>query len=311
MVSASQGLTSTVLACLKDDAGRAPRLLARHPLSGGSIHRVEHWQLDEGRHVVVKSQGSLSVGETSADIFQREAEGLRALAESGTLRLPRVLAVGGLSEDVPPFLVLEHIETGSRGADFFEHFGRAFALHHQAGTPHLGPKGEIFGWHHDNVLGATPQPNSWCEDWSTFFGQHRLGHQLQLARLRQRGNAQLQHLGERLVDRLGEWLDAPDEPAACLHGDLWGGNYLVDSQGHAVLIDPAVYCGRREADLAMTRLFGGFESPFYEAYEEVWPLAEGSEERLAIYELYHLLNHLNLFGEGYLGGCLQILRRLV
>ena len=111
---------------------------------------------------------------------------------------------------------------------------------------------------------------------------------------------------ERLEGLIGE----PDEPAALLHGDLWGGNYLVDGRGQPVLVDPAAYYGRREADLAMTRLFGGFDSRFYAAYHEVWPLAPGSEERLAVYELYHLLNHLNLFGSGYLSGCLARLRQL-
>ncbi|MCB1032948.1 MAG: fructosamine kinase family protein, partial [Acidobacteria bacterium] len=122
---------------------------------------------------------------------------------------------------------------------------------------------------------------------------------------------ELESLGARLMDRLDSWLEVPEEPPCLLHGDLWGGNYLVDEAGKAVLIDPAVYYGHREADLAMTRLFGGFGPAFYEGYEEEWPLAPGSEERLAIYELYHLLNHLNLFGRGYRGACVERMRYLV
>lgn len=115
--------------------------------------------------------------------------------------------------------------------------------------------------------------------------------------------------GDRLMDRLEEWLIEPDEPACLLHGDLWGGNYMVDAAGEPVLIDPAAYYGRREADLAMTMIFGGFDGRFYRAYEEVWPLPEGSQDRLEIYKLYHYLNHLNLFGGGYYSSCMAILRR--
>ena len=310
-MEAPQDFVRRVLERLGGPRHQPPKLEERRPLSGGSIHRVEQWHLDDGRRVVVKCGDTVPPGGASIDIFSREAEGLAALGETATLRVPQVLAVDAAIPGSQPFLVLESIETGPRGADFFEDFGHALARLHRTPSRHLGPQGEPFGWPHDNVLGATPQPNAWCADWTTFFARHRLGHQLQLARTGHRGNTQLQRLGEKLLDRLGDWLDAPDEPAACLHGDLWGGNYLVDTAGQAVLIDPAVYCGRREADLAMTRLFGGFEPPFYDAYEEVWPLAPGSEERLAIYELYHLLNHLNLFGEGYLPSCLRVLRRLV
>ena len=165
-----------------------------------------------------------------------------------------------------------------------------------------------FGFEEDNYIGATPQPNAWTDDWVTFFAEQRLGFQLRLAADNGFGG-ELARLGERLLSRLGELIDEPAEPACLLHGDLWGGNYLCDAEGQPVLIDPAAYYGRREAELAMTTLFGGFDSAFYGAYEEAWPLAPGSAERLEIYKLYHLLNHLNLFGGGYLGGCLGVLRR--
>ena len=130
-----------------------------------------------------------------------------------------------------------------------------------------------------------------------------------LARRNGVGDAAMQRAGARLMERLEELIGEPNEPACLLHGDLWGGNYMTDTRGEPVLIDPAAYCGRREADLAMTRLFGGFDARFYRAYEEVWPLGDGAEERLEIYKLYHLLNHLNLFGGGYHGSCMAILRR--
>ncbi len=144
-----------------------------------------------------------------------------------------------------------------------------------------------------------------------FWRSHRLGFQLRLAREHGVSDDELDRLGDRLMDRLDAWIDLSDEPACLLHGDLWGGNYLSDENGDPVLIDPAVYYGHREADLAMTRIFGGFEPAFYRAYEDEWPLPPGSEDRLPLYELYHLLNHLNLFGRSYRGRCVGILRRYV
>ena len=173
------------------------------------------------------------------------------------------------------------------------------------------PNGETHGFAHDNYLGSTPQQNPWQVDACELWRRHRLGYQLELARHNGQSNAELDRLGDRLLDRLDQWLGTLDEPASLLHGDLWSGNYLVSTAGQPVLIDPAVYCGPREADLAMTQLFGGFERSFYEAYESSWPLPPGSGERLEIFKLYHLLNHLNLFGGGYRASCLAILRRLV
>jgi fructosamine-3-kinase len=193
--------------------------------------------------------------------------------------------------------------SGRSGRDFPAEFGRRFARLHRS------TRGARFGFPHDNYLGSTPQPNGWSDDGCDFFRRRRLGHQLGLARAGGLADRGLARLGDRLLDRLDRWLDLPGEPACLLHGDLWGGNYLVDDAGAPVLIDPAAYHGHREADLAMTRLFGGFDAAFYAAYEEEWPLSPGSEERRPLYELYHLLNHLNLFGAAYRGRCLAILRR--
>ncbi|HUP43131.1 MAG TPA: fructosamine kinase family protein, partial [Thermoanaerobaculia bacterium] len=124
-------------------------------------------------------------------------------------------------------------------------------------------------------------------------------------------DGELDRLGERLLGRLGDWLDLPEEPACLLHGDLWSGNYLADEAGDPVLIDPAAYYGHREADLAMTELFGSFDSSFYAAYEAEWPLPAGSRDRRELYKLYHRLTHLTLCGRGYRGRCLEILRRFV
>lgn len=271
-------------------------IASSRPVGGGSIHRAERLETTDGRSLFLKwSAGA------DREVFEVEADGLRAIEEVGVIRVPTGATVG---ESGPgAFLVMEAIDEGSPARGLQRRFGALFAEHHRASV------GDRYGWHRDNLIGASPQPNGWLDDWVTFFRERRLGFQLDLARRNGRSDDELDRLGRRLLDRLDELLDLPDEPACLLHGDLWGGNYLVDSGGDPVLVDPAVYRGQREADLAMTRLFGGFERDFYDGYDEAWPLPSGTRERQEIYGLYHLLNHLNLFGGGYRSGCLRVLRR--
>lgn len=285
---------------VREANGREVAIAGSTPVGGGCIHHAEILLLEDGGRLFAKSNAS-----APPETFEREAEGLRALAAAGAIRVPRD-PVAGHAGGVA-FLVMEAVPTGRPKPGFFADFGRRFARLHRE-TVHRAP--EPFGFPHDNYLGSTPQPNAWAADWVEFFRERRLGHQLRLARERGFSDAELDRLGERLLDRLGEWLDLPEEPACLLHGDLWGGNYLSDDQGDPVLIDPAVYYGHREADLAMTELFGGFDSAFYDAYEAEWPLPPGSPERRELYQLYHLLNHLNLFGRGYRARCVEVLRRL-
>lgn len=282
---------------LAEADGRVRRIVGSSPVGGGSIHRAAVVELDDGEHRFVKHSANAPEG-----MFEREAEGLVALGAAGEIRVPGEPLPGG-DDGVGRFLIMEAIPTGRPGGSFFETFGRRFARLHRA------TRGRRFGFDHDNYIGSTPQPNPWSESWVDFYREHRLGFQLELARSRGLSDAELDRLGDRLLERLGEWIDLPAEPACLLHGDLWAGNYLADEAGEPVLIDPAVYRGHREADLAMTRLFGGFEPAFYRAYEAEWPLPPGSEARLALYELYHLLNHLNLFGRSYRGRAVAILRR--
>lgn len=270
-------------------------------VGGGCIAQAAVATFADGSKAFVKR----AAGEPK--MFEREAEGLRALGAVSALRVPEVLAVSGDA------LVLEFIEQGSRAEDFFTDFGRRFALLHQ-------DRGSVCGFAHDNFIGATPQPNqpvvdSWDEaiegdglDWPEFYLERRLRFQVELAAENGHG-PELAKLLDRAEDAIREMLTADIAAPSLLHGDLWSGNYMVDDEGRPVLIDPAVYYGHREADLAMTLLFGGFEHEFYAAYDEAWPLVHGWKERVPVYQLYHLLNHLNLFGSAYYARSKNILER--
>ena len=259
-------------------------------MSGGCIADAAVAEFADGSRAFVKRSAG------NPDMFQREAEGLRALSAASALRVPEVLAADESA------LVLECIEAAPRRSGFAATFGRRFACLHRC-------EGNQFGFEHDNYLGLTPQINTpMSDDWAAFFLEKRLWFQVHLAGSKGRAG-DLERLLERAESRIDDLLSTVQEPPSLLHGDLWSGNFIVDDRGEACLIDPAVYYGHREADLAMTRLFGGFEPAFYAAYEEEWPLEPGHEERLLIYQLYHLLNHLNLFGGGYYDQSRRILAR--
>lgn len=240
-------------------------------------------------------------------MFKREAEGLEALAAARAIRVPEVLAVDEQA------LVLEMIHAAPKKPGFAKSFGHAFAKLHEH-------RGKAFGFPHDNFIGSTPQHNAplsgpWHEaavedgsNWPEFFLERRLRFQTRLAANKGHGS-ELELLLDRAESQIVELLNTAFEPPSILHGDLWSGNFIVDERGEACLIDPAAYYGHREADLAMTRLFGGFEPAFYHAYDEASPLTPGHEDRLPIYQLYHVLNHLNLFGGGYYGQSQRILQR--
>lgn len=263
-------------------ASLGARVAEARSVGGGNISEAWRLALVDGRVAFAKTNAA-----APSDMFPREAEGLAALAAPGILRVPRVLAAE------PRFIALEWIEPGRADAAAMARFGESLAAHHRA-TARVGD----YGFPHDNYIGSTPQANAPLGDWVAFWRERRLLPQLALARRLGRGDAALQRIGERLAARLGEWLD-PAEPGCVLHGDLWSGNLLPAADGTAAVIDPAAYRGAREADLAMMLLFGGFAGPCLDAYRAAWPLAPGHRERIAIYQAYHVLNHLNLFGGGY------------
>jgi len=269
-----------------------------HPLSGGDINHALALELADGRTVFAKTNVDAPAG-----MFTAEAAGLAWLAAAGALRVPAVLAVSA-DDASPAFLVLEHIDPAARRRDFDDVLGRGLAALHRFGAP-------AFGHERDNFIGRLPQGNAPvpAATWPAFFRARRLEPQLRSAADRGLLPPALRRDFDHLFIRLDE-LCGPPEPPARLHGDLWGGNLLVDESGGPCLIDPAVYGGHREVDLAMMRLFGGFSARVFAAYHEVFPLAPGHEERISLYQLYPLLVHVNLFGGGYVPSLATALDRL-
>lgn len=229
-----------------------------------------------------------------AQTFPAEASGLQALADAPSpLVVPDVVAQQSAAEGRPAFLAMEWINSGRKGLHFWSSFGEGLAALHE----HTG---EAYGFERDNYIGRLPQRNDTERRWPRFFREHRLAPQVDMARERGAWKADWDAPLDALYRRLPDIL--PDQPSASIvHGDLWSGNYMVTAIGEAALVDPATYYGHREVDLAMTELFGGFDDAFYEAYRSAWPLEPGYKERRDIYNLYHLINHLNHFGGRYAG----------
>jgi fructosamine-3-kinase len=233
-------------------------------------------------------------------MFEAEAAGLGEIAATRTLRAPVPLCTGAAGGQA--YIVMEHIRLGANRRENPAEAGSLLAALHRTTA-------EAFGWERDNTIGSTPQPNGRDADWVRFWRERRLGFQLALAADNGYGGA-LQTAGERLLQEFPAFLDHTPRPSL-LHGDLWGGNLGYDEEGNPVVYDPAVYYGDREADLAMTELFGGFGPRFYDVYRDDWPLDPGYKVRRTLYNLYHILNHLNLFGGGYLVQAQTMIERLL
>lgn len=232
-------------------------------------------------------------------MFEAEQAGLKELADAQCLRVPVPVLCG--SGGGHSYLVIEHLELQGRGDCTGLGSGLA-ALHAVAG--------EHFGWKMDNTIGLTPQINTPSTDWPGFWREHRLGFQLGLAV--QNGHApELEEMGQRLMAGMHRLFDSYSPIPSLLHGDLWAGNFGYLPGGEPVIYDPAVYYGDRETDLAMTELFGGFDPEFYSAYHAAWALDPGYSTRKHLYKLYHVLNHLNLFGAAYLGQAVSLTGRLL
>jgi len=231
-------------------------------------------------------------------MFEAEAKGLELLAGANAIKVPRVLGTGPV--DGQSYIVQEYIQGGIRVPDFYRQFGQKLAHVHKMTS-------RSFGLDHNNYIGSLPQYNHHHDHWPDFFIEERIRPQLKMAR--DAGAVRQKHA--RQFDQLFHQLDGffPEEPPALVHGDLWGGNHIVDNSGEPCILDPAVYFGHRETDIAFTHMFGGFDKKFYEGYNEVYPLANGFEERIDVYNLYPLMVHVNLFGGGYLASVESILQR--
>jgi protein-ribulosamine 3-kinase len=236
------------------------------------------------------------------EMFEAEADGLAALARCPALRVPRVVGHGICSRHA--WLILEYLDlVPLREGSTSKNAGQTLAGLHRITS-------DQFGWHRANFIGSTPQHNAGQRTWPLFFARQRLRPQLELAG-RQGHKGKFIAEGERLAEKLPAFFVDHQPAISLLHGDLWHGNAAVDESGTLTLFDPAVYYGDRETDLAMTELFGGFPNSFYAAYREAWPLADGFEQRKTLYNLYHVLNHLNLFGGGYLHQAERMIAKLL
>lgn len=276
-------------------------------LSGGDINKAYGLTLNTGDHIFMKANSK-----KNADFFTAEAAGLSAIKSTGTITTPDILCTGtDDGEDLGySFLLLKYIESAEPRADYWETFARELAALHKADTKKIldADKGGRFGFFQNNFIGFTSQDNSLSENWISFFRDMRLSPQFKAADSYFTDDDRKKI--SKLLEKLDDFLVEPEEPSL-LHGDLWNGNVICGSEGKAVLIDPASYIGHAEVDLAMTELFGGFPEKFYEVYKEVNPLQAGYENRRDLYNLYQLLNHLNLFGQTYLGPVLSIIDEYV
>jgi len=278
---------------LSENFNQPVKIINTGSLSGGSINDAYKVSTNAGQFFVKKNSASLY-----PQMFEKEARGLKILASAGAIDVPEVIASGETNNTA--FLILGFIESATKRVDFWVHFAKGLASLHRNTAGY-------FGLDHDNYIGSLPQSNTKHDNWMSFFREERLEKQVKMARDNGRiGTGLVQTFG-RFYTKLPEIF--PDEQPALIHGDLWGGNFMVNEQGEAVIIDPAVYYGHREMDLGMSQLFGGFDPGFYEAYQRYYPLEKGWQQRMDYCNLYTLMVHVNLFGGGYAASVQTILRK--
>jgi fructosamine-3-kinase len=266
------------------------------PVSGGDINDAFAINARTGERYFLKLNHW-----RYADMFVAEQAGLAELDKADKVRVPHAIATGQSEQHA--WLLLEWFGCTHGNDKSALRLGNALAEQHQV-------RAEQFGFTADNYIGRTPQRNAWCNNWVSFYRDYRLQPQLELA-VDNGLTRSLQTGVEAIQKRLGNWFEDYMPAPSLLHGDLWGGNWAMLKNGQPVIFDPAVYYGDREADIAMTRLFGGFPASFYQAYEAAWPLDRGAQRRQPLYDLYHVLNHFNLFGGGYLAQADRIINQLL
>lgn len=280
---------------ISQSLGQSVRIINQRPLSGGSINQVSCIGLDNGSEYLLKTQ----TGTIAENTFQMEHDALLLLAESQTIRVPAPLVFSDT------FLIMEFIQQGVKAADWQAQLGRNLALLHQQ------TQQQNFGFHCDNYLGTSLQINTWQIDWLTFWRINRFEAQLNIFSQQAGSDDPLIKKAFKFLEKLDSFLGHVEEPAVLLHGDLWSGNVMAATNGSPVIFDPACYYGHREAEFGMMRMFGGFDARCEAAYAEIWPFADGYEERFKIYQLYHELNHLNLFGNEYYANCMASIEAML
>ena len=272
--------------------GKALRLANARPIGGGCINKAYRLDGDGGPYFAKLNR------DDKLEMLEAEADGLRDIAATGTIRVPRPVCHGISGNRA--YLVLEYIELGGGSPQSETEFGRRLAALHA--VPQTG-----IGWRRDNTIGSTPQPNPASDDWVAFLREHRLGFQCRLAK---RNGLRLEGTDEMLEQLDGFFTDYEPRPSL-LHGDLWSGNMAFVPNGEPVIFDPATYCGDREAEFGLAEMFGGFGSAFWSGYEAEWPLDPGFDKRKLLYRLYHTLNHFNIFGGDYRSVAKRIVGRLL
>ncbi|WP_204106502.1 MULTISPECIES: fructosamine kinase family protein [Spirulina sp. CCY15215] len=270
-----------IAAKISETTGESFEITAHRSIGGGSINQ-SYCISDRDRHYFVKINQANQI-----EMFAAEYLGLQQMYDTQTIRIPQPLCCGITGEN--SFIVMEWLEFGRGDSRSWELMGKHLANLHQSQAS------DRFGWTRNNTIGSTPQMNPWSENWGQFFAEQRIGFQLRLAKRRGGKFPNTEQVVTRVKEILASWQPQP----SLVHGDLWSGNAACTVEGEPVILDPATYWGDREVDLAMTELFGGFPAAFYRGYNQTWPLDRGYEGRKSLYNLYHVLNHFNLFGGGY------------
>lgn len=263
------------------------------PLSGGDINDVYKIETNE-ETIVVKINDLIRFPE----MLEKEFRALRYLKNASKANYPQ--PISHFSDNASQYLAMEYIPEGSNSTSGQRILGLHLADQHKCSN-------ESFGWKEDNYIGSLPQPNSFKSDWSDYYAENRILYQIKMAFDNGIISKEVLNKVERFCAKIEELF--PKESPALLHGDLWGGNYLIDQNEQPLFYDPAVYYGHREIDIAMTRLFGGFSQAFYESYNTAFPLEKGWENRIQYGQLYPNLVHLNLFGVGYLSSVMDVVGR--
>lgn len=286
---------SAIEQAITEHTNRRFSIQSSAPVGGGCINSAHRLDGSDISYFVKLNRADRSA------MFEVEALALGELEASGTVRVPRPVCFGTAQQCA--YLVLQWIPVRPSDAASDRLLGHQLAELHRTEQAH-------FGWPQNNFIGSTEQINTRSGDWIEFWKAQRLGYQLELA-ARQGYRGRLQQDGDRLCAALHHFFSGYSPTASLLHGDLWSGNHATDESGQPLIFDPACYYGDRETDLAFSEFFGGFSSGFYQGYQDEWPLADGYEQRKILYNLYHVLNHANLFGGGYAGSAQQMIRQLL